>query len=266
MRLLVGGLFYVFFVVTSALLFPGALLLWLVTRPFDRDGRALHLYIAAWAQLYMHFSPLWQLRVEGRERLPRRGAAVLVANHASFFDILALYALFRPFKWVAKKDLVKLPFIGWSILLNRHVTLERGDRESVARMMEQCERWLDRGMPVLLFPEGTRSPDGALLPFKDGAFRLAVKKGVPVIPIAIAGTNEILPKHASLVSPRGRCGVRVLAPVSPAECGGDVARLRERVRGDIVEERQRLVLALAEPRPRAARALSEAVRRGSRLL
>lgn len=264
MRLLVSALFYLFFFVSSAALFPGALLLWLVTLPFDRDGRALHLYISAWAQLYMHFSPLWQLRVEGRGRIPARGPAVLVANHASFFDILALYALFRPFKWVAKKDLLRIPFVGWSILLNRHVTLERGDRQSVARMMERCESWLDRGVPVLLFPEGTRSPDGALLPFKDGAFRLAVKKGVPVIPIAIAGTRDILPKHARLLSPRARCAVRVLAPVAPGECGDEVARLREQVRERIDEERQRMVRKLEAPRPAAARALSP--RRGSRPL
>ena len=240
MRHLYSTAYYVFFFASSLVFFPGALLLYLVTLPFDRNGRALHLYSCFWAQTYLKINPRWRLTIEGRDLLPTRGAAIIVANHCSLFDIPAVYSLYRPFKFVAKASLLKVPLIGWNIALNRHVMLKRGDKESIGRMMERCEGWLDRGVPVMLFPEGTRSGSGGLLPFKDGAFRLAVKKGVPVIPMAICGTDGILPKHGYVLSLSARCRIKVLSPVSPDSCGGDVETLRNKVRALIGEERTRL--------------------------
>src|SRR5690606_18816698 len=185
-------------------------------------------------------NPGWKLRIEGRERLPWRGPAVIVANHQSLGDILILYALYRPFKWVSKASVFKVPFLGWNMRMNGYVGLVRGNKESIIRMMADCERWLDRGVPVLIFPEGTRSPDQNVQPFKDGAFRLAVKRNVPVIPIAITGSADTLPKHGLVVALRSRCVVRVLEPVDPAEFGGDVERLREAVRDRIIDAKRDL--------------------------
>lgn len=239
MRQVFSALYYTYFFAASAVLFVGALAIFLLTLPFDRRGRLLHLYSCAWAMAEFRVNPGWRLKVEGRERAPS-GAAVFVANHSSFFDIPVLFALFRPFKWVAKASLFRVPFVGWNMALNRHVALRRGDRESVARMMEHCERWLDRGVPVMIFPEGTRSLDATMKPFKDGAFRLAVKKGVPVVPMVIAGTEAIMPKHGLVLSPRADCRLRVLEPITPQECGGDVEALRERVRARMLEAREAL--------------------------
>lgn len=229
---------------SSAALFVGAVGVWLLTLPFDRNGRVLHLYSCAWAQLYFWANPLWSLAVEGREHLPWKGAAVLVANHESLGDILVLFGLFRPFKWVSKAENFKLPFIGWNMRLNRYVPLVRGDRESVVRMLQQCEGWLARGVPVLLFPEGTRSHDGQLKPFKDGAFALAVKTGAPVIPVVLTGTAATLPKHGLVLQTSARCRVRVLPPVDPARFGGDVPALREHVRELIAAEKAAMAPAL----------------------
>src|SRR5205823_13454145 len=112
---------------------------------------------------------------------------------------------------------------------NRYVRLQRGDKESIASMMAACEAWLDQGVPVLLFPEGTRSPDGEVKAFKDGAFRLSIAKSCPVIPIVIEGTGKTLPKNALDVSPTGDLLVRVLEPVRPDAFGDDVVALREHV-------------------------------------
>ena len=185
--------FWTFLVLSCIPAFLVALLIFLVTYPFDPNRRLLHLYSCAWAQLYFWVNPLWRLRIEGRELLPWRGPAVIVANHQSLGDILVLFGLFRPFKWVSKKSVFKVPLIGWNMRLNGYVGLVRGSRESVVKMLSDCEAWLDRGVPVLLFPEGTRSPDGNVQAFKDGAFHLAVKKGVPVIPVALTGTARTLP-------------------------------------------------------------------------
>ncbi len=239
-RVLASALFWAFLGLSSALLFVVAVVVWAVSRPFDPNGRVQHLYSCAWAQLYFWVNPAWRLRVEGREKLPWRGPAVLVANHESLGDILVLFGLYRPFKWVSKAENFRLPFIGWNMRLNRYVPLVRGDRESIARMMDDCRRWLDRGVPVLLFPEGTRSPTGEVRAFKDGAFRLAAEARCPVYPIAIAGTARTLPKHGLVLAGRADCRVRVLDPVDPVAVGYDVEALRDLCRERIVAEKARL--------------------------
>ncbi|WP_373046813.1 lysophospholipid acyltransferase family protein [Vulgatibacter sp.] len=240
MRAIFSLLFWIFFAISSALLFCVALVIFLVTLPFDPKGRVQHLFSCAWAQLYFWVNPTWRLHVQGREKLPWRSAAVIVANHQSLGDILVLFGLYRPFKWVSKASVFRAPFLGWNMRLNRYVPLQRGDKGSIAKMMAACETWLERGVPVLLFPEGTRSPDGNLLPFKDGAFRLAAAKGCPVIPIAITGTADTLPKHGLVIRRSAACRVHVLDAVDPAPFGGDVAALREHVRALIAAEKARM--------------------------
>ena len=213
--------------VTCPVFFAGALIVFALTAAVDRRRVALHLYSSAWASFYVRVNPLWRVRVEGRERLPRHGAAVLVANHASLIDILVLFGLFRPYKWVSKASNFRLPFVGWNMRLNDYVPLLRGDRDSVLAMLEHCGRHLDRGSPILMFPEGTRSPDGALKAFKDGAFDLAVAHGVPVIPIAVHGTAAALPKHGLVLEQHVDARIEVLEPIPP---GTDPGALRDAAR------------------------------------
>jgi 1-acyl-sn-glycerol-3-phosphate acyltransferase len=248
-RLFFSIVFWSFFALSSLVFFLGAVVLWALTLPFDRNGRILHLYSCFWAQLYIYVNPLWSCRVEGREHLPWRGAAVLVSNHESLGDILVLFGLYRPFKWVSKAANFRLPFIGWNMSLNRYVPLVRGDRESVGRMMVACEQWLLRGVPILMFPEGTRSPDGHIKAFKDGAFQLAVKWQCPVIPVVLTGTARTLPKHGLKLQTTARCHVRVLPPVKPADHGNSVPELLEHVRSLMLEEKARMDAAqLGTPR------------------
>jgi 1-acyl-sn-glycerol-3-phosphate acyltransferase len=225
--------------VTCPFFFVGALAVFLVTLPFDRRRVLLHLYSSAWAVFYVAINPFWKLRVTGREHLPWRGPAVLVANHASLIDILVLFALFRPYKWVSKIENFKLPFVGWNMHLNGYVPLARGDGASVRSMLARCSVLLRRGNPVLFFPEGTRTRDGRLQAFKDGAFELAVEHGVPLIPIAVHGTGRALPKHGMVLRGNVDCHVEVLEPLDPAAHEG-VDDLRD-------EARRRIAAALGEP-------------------
>lgn len=237
MRALWSVVFWSFFVGSSAVMFVLGVVCFALTRPFDPNGRVQHLFSCFWAQLYFYVNPFWRLRIDGREHLPWRGAAVLVSNHESAGDILSLFGLYRPYKWVAKAVAFKLPFIGWNMTLNGYVPLKRGDKESIAEMYRRCDGWLSRGVPVLLFPEGTRSPDGEVKPFKDGAFNLAVKHRCPVIPIAITGMQSALPKHGLVLRESADCRVRVLPPVTP---GDDVAALRDDVRARIIAAKTQL--------------------------
>src|SRR5262249_20574043 len=153
--------FWSYFVLSSAILFAIALPLWLLTLPFDWNGRLLHLYSCAWAAHYLYVNPLWRVTVEKRAKVDRSRAFVIVSNHQSFADILVLYATYLPFKWVSKSSVFWVPFIGWHMVLNRYVPLKRGDKASIEKMAGRCRAWLQRGVSVLIFPEGTRSKDGA---------------------------------------------------------------------------------------------------------
>ena len=226
-------LFWAFLFVSSALLFPVALVLWALTRPFDPRTRALHLFTCWWASLYTWLNPWWPVQVHGRERIPD-GTCVLVANHLSLLDILVLFRLFTPFAWVSKVENFRVPFIGWNMTLNGYIPLKRGDRASVLQMLRRCERTLDEGTPVMRFPEGTRSQDGRLRPFKPGAFELAVRKGVPVVPIVVQGTGDALPKRGFVLRGRHEISLTVLDPVAPRP-GETAGELGDRVRALFVE-------------------------------
>jgi 1-acyl-sn-glycerol-3-phosphate acyltransferase len=202
--------YWTFVASSSIVLFAGALPLWLATAPFDRRLIALHRYTCFWASLYTWLNPVWRVRVEGREKIRPGAAYVMVANHQSLLDILVLFRLFVHFKWVSKIEIFKIPCIGWNMRLNRYIALRRGDRTSIARMMEDCERTLAEGSSVMIFPEGTRSRNGALQPFKHGAFTLAQRARVPLLPIVVEGTSHALPARGFVLQGRHRIGIRVL--------------------------------------------------------
>jgi 1-acyl-sn-glycerol-3-phosphate acyltransferase len=209
--------YWAFVILSMPVLFTMALVVFVVTVAFDRRRVLLHIYSCAWASLYVAANPLWRMRIDGREKIPWKGPAVLVANHMSMLDITVLYGLFRPFKWVAKAELFRVPFVGWNMSINDYVRIRRGHRDSIRRMMEHCRLHLERGTPVLVFPEGTRSRDGRLQSFKDGAFRLAVDVGCPVIPIVVTGTCDAMPKQGLMIRGGMNASVRVLDPISPAD-------------------------------------------------
>ena len=193
---LVSYIFLVFIALTSILFFCIALLLRVVTYPFDRRLRLLHLFTCFWASFYTWTMPAWRIRVEGRENVRKDATYMIASNHQSQLDILVAFRLFFHYKWVSKTEIFSVPLIGWNMTLNRYVKLKRGDKESIAQMLRECEMHLDEGSSIFMFPEGTRSPDGKVKDFKLGAFEMALKKKVPILPIVISGTNKALPKYS----------------------------------------------------------------------
>ena len=215
---------------TMPLLFLVAALLFAVTAPFDPDRRVLHAFVCWSCHAYLHVNPLWRVRVEGRERIPR-GASVLVVNHQSMADVAACMGLHRPFKFVSKASLFSLPVVGWAMKMLLYVRLERGRPHSTRAMLDQCRHWLRRGIAVLMFPEGTYAPGAALLHFKPGAFVLARDERVPMVPVLISGTRDLVVGDGPWMAPRVNIRIRVLDPLDfPA--GADAvqvaAAMRER--------------------------------------
>jgi 1-acyl-sn-glycerol-3-phosphate acyltransferase len=212
--------------VASILLFLGALLIWALTAPFDPTRSLLHHYTCWWARLYLRCFPGCRIQVEGREKIASQTPYVLVANHQSAADIMALSALDVPFKWISKKENFRIPCIGWNMYLNGYLSVEPGQPQRVHRTMERCRGWLKRGVSVLWFPEGTRSFTGELLRFRGGAFRLAAECGCAVVPIVVEGTVDVYRGWRVAAFP-GRILIRVLEPVPLAEAGGTADGLRE---------------------------------------
>ena len=169
-------------------------IVFLVTAPFDpgryRAGRAFrHLGVfATW------INPLWRFRTIGTHPGDPRHPYIVVSNHESFVDILLISHLPWEMKWLSKKEMFKIPVGGWLMRMAKDIPLDRKDKASAARAMELCAERLGQNVSVMIFPEGTRSTTGDLLPFKDGAFRLAIETGVPVLPLAVHGAATALQK------------------------------------------------------------------------
>ena len=214
---------------------PIQALLLALTFPFDRNrviaGRFLRLVGVAISRCF----PPWRLEVEGR--WPEgKGPWVVVANHQSILDILMLSRLPREMKWVAKEELFRVPWTGWMMRMSGDIPIRRGDAESGGEALGIAKDYLARGMSVMIFPEGTRSAKGTLLPFKSGAFRLALDAQVPVLPIAVHGTAQGMPKGGPWVRPC-RAFARILPPIETAgRPPEDAARLRDEVRRRIAAE------------------------------
>lgn len=199
---------------TSILFFLTALLIRIITWPVDRRQVILQQFTCFWATLYTWIVPAWRIKIDGRENLPRQTPHVVISNHQSLLDILVLFNLFFHFKFVSKIEIFKIPLIGWNMYLNKYIKLTRGDKKSVAQMLEDCEKALKQGNSVLIFPEGTRSPDGQIKDFKLGAFILALKMKAPILPIVISGTNAALPKYSLNFHGRTDIHMRVLEPIA----------------------------------------------------
>jgi len=173
------------------------------------------------------------VRVSGVKISDPRRPYVVVSNHESFADILLLCNLPWEMKWLSKIEIFRIPVLGFMMRLAGDIPLDRDSRESAGRAMELCRQALRNHVSVMIFPEGTRSTDEELLPFKDGAFRLAIKTGVPILPLAIVGTRDALAKHDWRFG-RSDAEVRVLPPVLVTGLSlKDTESLKERVRASI---------------------------------
>jgi 1-acyl-sn-glycerol-3-phosphate acyltransferase len=192
-------------------------------------------------------NPFWRFRTSGVRITDPRRPYVAVANHESMADIFLISHLPWEMKWLAKEEVFRIPVMGWMMHMAGDIPVRRGDRHSRARALEACRDRLRKRVSVMILPEGTRSADGRLLPFHDGAFRLAVELQLPILPMAVAGTRHALPK-GSLLFNRACAEVRVLDPIETHGLGpDDVPALRERVRADIGRTRDRLLGELAGP-------------------
>ncbi|MGH9367389.1 MAG: lysophospholipid acyltransferase family protein [Thermoanaerobaculia bacterium] len=212
---------------------PLVLLFRLATFPFDRQRRLVGRLFHSCAVFAGNLTPFWTFRIVGAEKIDAGKPHVFVANHSSFTDVFLVARLPWEMKWLSKKSIFSIPLLGWQMRAAGDVPIVRGDKESAREAMEKMRGILDGGISVILFPEGTRSADGSLGEFRDGAFRLAIEAGVDVVPLAIVGAAQSLPKRSFVFRPSA-AALLVLPPVLTMSLSeSDARRLGAAVREKI---------------------------------
>jgi 1-acyl-sn-glycerol-3-phosphate acyltransferase len=175
----------------------------------------LHASARQWARGCLWLGGV-RLRIEGIEHLPVQGPVVYMSNHQGNFDVPVLFAgLPVQFRWLAKAELFKIPIFGRAMRGVGYISIDRSNRKSAFESLERAARTIRNGTSVLIFPEGTRSRDGHILPFKKGGFVLSVDSGVPIVPVIIRGTRDIIPKGRFMIRP-APVTMQILDPVETA--------------------------------------------------
>lgn len=204
-------------------------------------SRKLSYYLAlAWARGVGIITPV-RVLVKGREGVDRSASYVMVANHQSYYDIIAMYGWTGiDLKFVMKKELKRIPVFGQACAAKGHVFVDRSDRQSAIDSLNSSVENLRKGESVIIYPEGTRSRDGEVQDFRKGAFRLALATGLPILPVSVAGTDRIQPADTLKLYP-GRIGVKLHEPIEVKGLGeDDIPAIMDRTRERIIRGKREL--------------------------
>ena len=224
-------------------LVPLVALIRVATMPFDRGAYWAGYTFRAVARVHGRLNPLWTFTVRGNVPNDPRLPYVVVSNHESFVDMLAISQIPIEMKWVAKSTFFNIPIVGFLLMLSRDIKLVRGAKGAGTHVYTEAANRLSTRTSVMLFPEGTRSASGELGAFKDGAFKIAIEAQAPILPLVVHGTRNALIKHDWRF---GRCDavVQILDPIPTTGMTlEDVDALREQVRDLIAATKADLAAA-----------------------
>ncbi|WP_396206116.1 lysophospholipid acyltransferase family protein [Gemmatimonas sp.] len=227
---------------------PVVAIIWLFTAPFDKGRYAAGRAFRIVGVTAMRLNGLWKFRTRGSLDDARR-PYVVVANHESYADVFLISCFPWEMKWLSKDTMFKIPCMGWMMQMAGDIKLVRGDRDSTINAIAQCRDRLAKKVSVMIFPEGTRSKTQEMLPFKDGAFRLAIETQAPVLPIAVAGTRNAMAKGTFRFL-RARALAQVLEPIDTTGMTmDDIGRLKQMARERIDIGRRALAAELGIAMP-----------------
>jgi 1-acyl-sn-glycerol-3-phosphate acyltransferase len=231
------------FVVDTVLWIPAVML----ASMFDREGRLAFRVAQWWARANLALVGV-RLVVDGLERLDTRQSYVFVSNHRSNLDVLALGGALWDFqlRWVAKEELFHIPLFGWALRAMKQIRVNRADHAQALASLAEAKQRMHDGISVVFFPEGTRG-SGAMLPFKMGGFVFALETGAPIVPIAITGTERLLPRGGWTVRRGGEVRVTICPPIPTA------TRSREDRDALLAEVRQTIASCIEAPHDPLAR-------------
>jgi 1-acyl-sn-glycerol-3-phosphate acyltransferase len=243
-RILKGLYFWTIAVLFTVFFFTGVMLMkfWLVLTGRPDETKPLHRICSNWGRSLLRLTPGWRVEITGAENIPSPSEPfVVVANHESMADIWAMFCLDLQFRWLSKEEIFKIPLVGAAMRWTGYVPILRGNRDSHTLAMAASAERLRAGLSMFFFPEGTRTRDGAIQPFKNGAFKLARDEQVRILPVAIHGARDLLPK-GSMLPGRSVVKVRVLPPMpAPPRDGQSLDAVASAVRSQIVAAHNQLL-------------------------
>ncbi|MGQ9619824.1 MAG: lysophospholipid acyltransferase family protein [Bacteroidales bacterium] len=219
MKYLISIFLWFFGAAFVLLMFPLSFLLWFIVWPFDGNRVVFHWWLTFKAVIVTWLLPAATLKFEGREKIKKGHNYIIISNHQSILDILILYRLQMNFKWISKIENTTVPILGWYLKMAGYIPVDRDNKESKAEMIKTSAETLRRRISIMIFPEGTRSPDGEVGRFRTGAFELALMTDKPILPVVIEGTGQMLPKHRLIFNIGKNITVRVLEPLFPGSFG-----------------------------------------------
>ena len=226
-------IFYIPFFWVSTLIFGS---LAAITAFLINDRAASVVGGVIWSRLHTYLVPV-KVAVSGREHIRPGQSYVIVANHQSTFDIFILYGFLNiDFKWVMKQELRRVPGIGIGCEKVGHIFIDRSNHAAAMASIEEAKRKTVNGTSVIFFPEGTRSLDGKIMAFKKGAFKMALDLELPILPVTLNGTRNVLPCNTLDIFP-GRVEMKIHEPISVEGLGdGDIGALMKKVRQTMIRE------------------------------
>lgn len=226
------------------ILFLPLVIIYILTRPFDRYNKIPNYVFMLIGRSILWMIPNLKVEILGVEHYNPGQSRIFIGNHQSFLDMPLLAALPWRMKWVSKDGLFKVPILGQIMAMSGHLSVKRGTTQAL-NSMKKLHPYLDAGIPVMMFPEGTRSRSGELLKFKGGAFMLSHDTKVPVQPILIQGTRNIIEPDSFLVQPNGRIVASILPPIYPGDYES-VGKFRDDVYKIMKTELEELTKLLGE--------------------
>jgi 1-acyl-sn-glycerol-3-phosphate acyltransferase len=207
---------------------------------WKKGGNGAHLVGRLWAKSILFLSRV-TVSVRGLEHIDPGVPYLYMANHQSMFDIFSLLAYLPvQFRWLAKKELFQIPVFGYSMTRAGYISIDRSDRRSAHKSLLEAAQKIAGGVSVVIFPEGSRSTDGQVMPFKAGGFHLAIRSGRPIVPVAISGARQVMPKGKLRIRPGHIC-ISIHPPIDTAHYKGKAKKdLMESVRSIIKQDLERL--------------------------
>ncbi|MDR3246161.1 MAG: 1-acyl-sn-glycerol-3-phosphate acyltransferase [Prevotellaceae bacterium] len=233
---------WLLFTIDAVILMVINLVVFVITYRFDTKRKIIHAFSYYWGLHYLWINPLWRIKYVCDAKIDPKKSYVIVSNHQSMFDICLIYKIPLIFKWVSKQEVFKIPFVGWLLKFHGDILIRRGDTQSTKEMLKKAKEWVDKGCSISIFPEGTRSADGKIHDFKEGAFLIAKLNKLPILPVVIEGTRDVFPTGGGLFGGCATAKLHVLPEISAETVASVKTReLSDMLNKMMLDEHKRIV-------------------------
>ncbi|MDR2126870.1 MAG: 1-acyl-sn-glycerol-3-phosphate acyltransferase [Prevotellaceae bacterium] len=218
MKLIYNIIVYLYFIVLSITFLLLSAIVLVIFYPFDKRRFVVHKLSKWWMyQCFFFLNPFWKTIFTGKELVDKNKSYIIISNHQSLIDIGLMYYIPCVFKWISKREALSIPIIGQMLYIHGDILIRRGRSDSAKKMLYQSKKWIERGVSIAIFPEGTRTQDGQVHRFKEGAFLLAKQTKTPILPVVLDGAFAVLPKNEFLLKIKHRFHLKILPEISVQE-------------------------------------------------